>query len=158
MLAVVLVALFILVPIAELAVIIRVGGEIGVLPTVALLVLDSLLGSLLLRSQGRAAWRRFTDALATGRAPHQEILDGVLVVFGGALLLTPGFLTDVVGVLLLLPPTRAVARRILGRVAARRMIVGLTRRPGPRPEDVEGTAREAPEPSPAASDPHRLER
>ncbi len=171
--ALALVALFILVPIAELAVIIQVGGEIGVLPTVALLVLDSVLGSLLLRSQGRTVWRRFSDALARGRVPHREILDGVLVIFGGALLLTPGFLTDVLGLLLLVPATRAVARRVLVRAAGRRVIVGVAGGPGrrARPFDVDGTARApggttrpadvdgtAHEHSPSASDPHRLER
>jgi UPF0716 protein FxsA len=169
--ALALVALFILVPIAELAVIIQVGGEIGVLPTVALLVLDSVLGSLLLRSQGRTVWRRFSDALARGRVPHREILDGVLVIFGGALLLTPGFLTDVLGLLLLVPATRAVARRVLVRAAGRRVIVGVAGGRRARPFDVDGTARApggptrpadvdgtAHEHSPSASDPHRLER
>src|SRR5215212_10707235 len=101
-----LVILFILVPIAELAVIIQVGEQIGVWWTIAILVADSILGSLLMRSQGRAVWRRFNAALQSGRAPAREVADGVLVIFGGALLLTPGFLTDVVGLLFLLPPTR----------------------------------------------------
>src|SRR5215211_1006812 len=103
-----LVILFILVPIAELAVIIQVGQEIGVLPTVAILVADSILGSLLMRSQGRASWRRFNVALQSGRPPAREVLDGVLVIFGGALLLTPGFVTDIFGLALLIPPSRAV--------------------------------------------------
>src|SRR5215208_3921909 len=102
-----LVLVFIAVPIAELAVIIQVGEAIGVWWTIALLVADSVLGSLLMRSQGRAAWRRFNEALRSGRAPAREVADGVLVIFGGALLLTPGFLTDVFGLLFLLPPTRA---------------------------------------------------
>ena len=158
--ALALVAVFILVPIAELAVIIRVGGEIGVLPTVALLVLDSILGSLLLRSQGRSAWERFSAALAVGRIPHREILDGVLVIFGGALLLTPGFLTDVLGLLLLVPATRAIARRLLVRAAGRRVIVGLTAGPGyvdgtageAGPGYIDGTAREAGPPYGTARD------
>ena len=108
-----LLILFIIVPIAELAVIIQVGQQIGVLWTVAILVADSILGSMLMRSQGRAAWRRFNVALQSGRPPAREVLDGVLVIFGGALLLTPGFLTDVLGVLLLLPPTRAVVRGVV---------------------------------------------
>src|ERR671921_1803707 len=110
-----LVLLFIVVPIVELFVIIQVGEAIGVLPTIALLIADSILGSMLMRSQGRAAWRRFNAALAEGRIPHREVLDGVLVIFGGALLLTPGFLSDIFGVLLLLPPTRAVIRGVLVR-------------------------------------------
>src|SRR4051812_6771073 len=101
-----LLALFIVVPLAELYVILQVGDAIGVLPTIALLAADSVLGSILLRSQGRAVWRRFNEALAAGRMPHREVQDGVLVIFGGAFLITPGFITDVVGALLLLPPTR----------------------------------------------------
>ena len=99
-----LVLLFILVPIAELYVIIQIGGAIGILPTLALLVADALLGSFLLRQQGRAAWVRFNRALAENRLPHKEVFDGVLIVFGGALLLTPGFITDVFGLVLLIPP------------------------------------------------------
>src|SRR3954453_8935022 len=100
-----LVALFIIVPIAELAVIIQVGQQIGVLWTIAILIADSILGSMLMRSQGRAVWRRFNETLAAGRPPAREVLDGVLVIFGGALLLTPGFVTDIFGLLFLLPPT-----------------------------------------------------
>ena len=78
--------------------------------TIALLVADSILGSLLMRAQGRAAWRRFTVPLQAGRPPAREVADGVLVIFGGALLLTPGFITDVLGLFFLLPPTRALIR------------------------------------------------
>ena len=143
-----LVVLFIAVPIVELAVIIQVGQEIGVLPTVAILVADSILGSVLMRSQGRAAWRRFNEALAAGRPPAREVLDGVLVIFGGALLLTPGFVTDILGLLLLIPPTRAVFRGLLVRRLGARLVVGAAgrfprgpRRPGSA-FDVEGTATE----------------
>src|SRR5215210_2792931 len=136
-----LLILFILVPIAELAVIIQVGQQIGVLWTVAILVADYILGSLLMRSQGRAAWRRFNVALQSARPPAREVLDGVLVIFGGALLLTPGFLTDIFGLALLIPPSRAVVRRVLVRRFADRMIASATRRSGPAgPADVEGRA------------------
>src|ERR671929_304102 len=104
----ILVLLFILVPIAELAVIIQVGEAIGVWWTIALLIADSVLGSVLMRSQGRAAWRRLGEAMRAGRAPAREVMDGALVVFGGALLLTPGFISDIVGLVLLLPPSRAI--------------------------------------------------
>jgi len=117
-----LVFLFIAVPIVELYVILQVGQAIGLLPTIALLIADSILGSMLMRSQGRTAWRRFNAALAEGRPPAREVLDGVLVIFGGAFLLTPGFVTDVLGLLLLLPPTRAVIRRVLVRTLTRRVI------------------------------------
>src|SRR5215216_4918157 len=121
-----LVALFIAVPIAELALIIQVGQAIGVWWTIALLVADSVLGSILMRSQGRAAWRRFNQATAAGRVPAREVLDGVLVIFGGALLLTPGFISDILGLLLLLPPTRAIARGVLVRHFAHRMVASVT--------------------------------
>jgi UPF0716 protein FxsA len=119
----VLILLFIVVPIAELYVIIQVGQLIGALPTIGLLLADALLGSLLMRSQGRAAWRRFNQALSEGRVPAREVLDGALVIFGGAFLITPGFITDVIGVFLLLPPTRAVVRRVLVSVFSRRFVV-----------------------------------
>jgi len=144
-----LVVLFIAVPIAELAVIIQVGQAIGVWWTIAILVADSLLGSLLMRSQGRAVWRRFNAALQGGRAPAREVADGVLVIFGGALLLTPGFLSDIFGLLLLLPPTRAVIRRVFLRQAMRRITVSLAgaarmpRRDARRDDDLEGTATDA---------------
>src|SRR3954463_15646563 len=109
----VLVLLFIVVPIVELYVIIQVGQAIGAPLTIALLVLDSILGSMLMRSPGRAAWQRFQLALAEGRPPAREVLDGALVIFGGAFLLTPGFVTDILGAVLLLPPTRALVRRAL---------------------------------------------
>ncbi|HEU4657861.1 MAG TPA: FxsA family protein, partial [Capillimicrobium sp.] len=74
--------IFIVVPLLELYVIIQVGQEIGALPTIAILVADSIAGSLLLRSQGRATWRRFNEAVGAGRIPTREVLDGVLVIFG----------------------------------------------------------------------------
>jgi UPF0716 protein FxsA len=121
-----LVLIFIVVPIAEIYVIIQVGEAIGLLPTVALLLADAILGSMLLRHQGRAAWIRFNRALAEGRLPHKEVFDGVLVIMGGALLLTPGFLTDIVGLILLIPPTRALVRAVSGRFVRRRLALGGT--------------------------------
>ena len=138
----ILVLLFIVVPIAELALLIQVGQLIGVWWTILLLIADAMLGSWLLRTQSRAAWRRFNDALADGRVPHREVVDGVLVIFGGAFLITPGFLTDIVGVMLLLPPTRSVIRRFLVRRLGRRVAVGG----GRMDYDVEGSARDYDEP------------
>jgi UPF0716 protein FxsA len=142
-----LIVLFITVPLAELYVILQVaellgGGVGGALLTIGLLALDSLLGSLLLRSQGRAVWRRFNQALAEGRMPHREVVDGVLVIAGGALLLTPGFLSDIAGVLMLLPPTRAAIRRLVVRRLGARIVLGVTERATrPRSDfDVEGNA------------------
>src|SRR6478752_51786 len=107
---IVLVLLLIVVPIAEIALIIQVGQWIGVWWTIALLLADAVLGSLLLRSQGRAVWRRFAATVNEGRLPHREVVDGVLVSFGAALMLAPGFIADVIGALFLLPPTRALMR------------------------------------------------
>ena len=139
-----LVALFILVPIAELAVIIQVGQAIGVWWTILLLIVDSILGAMLMRSQGRAAWRRFNEAVGAARVPAREVADGVLVIFGGALLLTPGFLTDIIGLLFLLPPTRAAIRRIFLRQAMKRISISMVGVQVPnaarRSDDVEGTA------------------
>ena len=135
-----LVLLFIVVPIAELAVVIQVGQAIGVLWTIALLIADSILGAVLMRAQGRAAWRRFNEALQAGRVPAREVLDGALVMFGGLLLLTPGFITDILGLVLLIPPTRAIVRAVLGRRLTHRMVVSMSG-PRARPDDVvDGTA------------------
>ena len=157
-----LVLLFIVVPIIELYVIIEVGQAIGVVPTLAILVADALLGSLLLRQQGRQAWARFNRALDERRFPGKEVADGLMIAIGGTLLLTPGFVTDVFGLVLLIPPTRAVVRRAMQRIVGRRFRVvsgpaswgyGRVRREGAgapyggrpgagEPYDVEGTARE----------------
>jgi UPF0716 protein FxsA len=158
-----LLILFIAVPIAELWVIIEIGGAIGILPTLGLLIVDSVVGAALARSQSRAAWERFNRALAEGRLPGKEVFDGAMVILGGALLLTPGFITDVFGLVMLFPPTRAVLRGFLGRTVARRGSVafrvaqfGSARRPGgsakpgraPRDYDFEGSASEVTEPPP----------
>jgi UPF0716 protein FxsA len=142
-----LIAVFIVLPLLELYVILRVGDEIGWLWTILILAADSVLGSLLLRSQGRAVWRRFNEAVGVGRVPHREVVDGVLVIFGGALLITPGFVTDVVGLTLLVPPTRALVRRLTMRRLGRRVAVEVARPPGGREPpgghfDVDGTATE----------------
>jgi UPF0716 protein FxsA len=129
---------FIVVPLAELAVILAVGDFLGFVPTLVLLLVVSAAGAWLAKREGLAAWRRFQLAMAQGRIPTVEVADGAMVLLAGALLLTPGFLTDVVGILLLLPPTRAMARRLAPRLAARR----LRRRRG-RVVVVDGTARPA---------------
>jgi UPF0716 protein FxsA len=148
-----LIVLFIVVPIAELYVIIQVGQLIGLWPTLALLLADAVLGSLLLRHQGRGAWRRFNQALAERRFPGKEVVDGLLIVVGGTLLLTPGFLTDIFGLVLLIPPTRAIVRRLLRRFTIGRfLVVGMPGGGGPRSGptgagrnyDYEATAEEVP--------------
>lgn len=130
------VLLFIVLPILELYVIIQVGQAIGLVPTLALLVLDSFLGAALARSQGRAVWRRFNQALAEGRIPARETFDGAMVILGGALMISPGFVTDAFALLLLFPPTRAALRHMLTATLARRgRIVFTVGSFGPRPGD-----------------------
>lgn len=107
-----LVAALIVVPLIELWLIIQVGGLIGALPTIALLLACSLGGAWLVRREGRAAWRRVSTAVSAGKVPARETVDGALVVLGGALLLTPGFLTDACGLLLLTRPVRDLVRTI----------------------------------------------
>ena len=111
----VLVVLFLLVPLAELYVIIQVGQSIGALNTVGLLLLDSLVGGWLMKREGLAVFRRLQAQLEAGNVPGKELVDAFLILFGGALMLAPGFLTDLVGMALLLPPVRAVVRRVLAR-------------------------------------------
>ncbi len=164
-----LVILFIVVPIAELYVIIQVGEAIGVWPTLLLLLLDALLGSLLLRHQGRGAWRRFNEALAQRRFPGKEVADGLLIVVGGTLLLAPGFITDIFGLLLLIPPTRAIARTILKRFTIGRFtVIGMPGGAGPfgpgpgqrpsRDYDFDVTAEEMPTDSNGNGSGHQLPR
>ena len=148
-----LIVVFILLPLAELYVILKVGDLIGIVPTLLLLVADSMLGAWLLKSQGRAVWRRFVEAMQAGRIPGREAVDGGLVIFGGAFLITPGFITDVVGVLLLAPPTRSLFRRWLvrrgGRFLGVNVATGRRRRDGEPAAawDVDGTAHETDQPT-----------
>lgn len=109
----VLLLLFLVVPVLELWVILQVGQEIGPASTIVLLLAVSVAGAALLKREGLRAWSRFRSALAVGRIPAEEVVDGSLVLFAGALLLTPGFLTDVLGLVLIVPPTRAVVNRVL---------------------------------------------
>jgi UPF0716 protein FxsA len=152
---VLLLVAFIVVPIVELYVIIQVGGAIGLGPTVFLLLLDSLLGAFLLRHQGRAAWVSFNRAVAESRVPAKEVLDGVLVIFGAALLLTPGFITDIFGLVLLIPPTRAIVRTFLKWIGISRLSMGpkvalwgasrvnnRRGRPAPQPGEANGRRRQ----------------
>ena len=127
---------FLVIPIVEIYVLIQVGQVIGAWWTVVLLVADSLFGSWLLRREGVRAWRALQTALTEGRMPARELADAALIVFGGTLMITPGFVSDIVGLVAILPFTRPVARRMLTAVVARRLVVVRdTRRPGP-PDDV----------------------
>ena len=117
---------FFVVPLVELAVIIKVGAEIGVLNTVGLLILSSIVGGWLMKREGLGVIRRIQGSVAAGRVPGAELVDAFLILFGGALMLAPGFLTDLTGMALLLPPVRALVRRTLRRrFAARAGIIDV---------------------------------
>ena len=124
---VILALLFLVLPVAELYVIVQVSGQIGFWNTLGVMILVALAGSWLIRHQGAKAWRRFNEQIAMGQVPTREIADGVCIILAGALLITPGFLTDVVGLLLLFPPTRALLRGIIVRRAQRRQAEGGVR-------------------------------
>ncbi|WUI03206.1 FxsA family protein [Spirillospora sp. NBC_00431] len=121
MLPLLLVLAFLVLPVAEIYVIIQVGGAIGAWPTVGLLVAESLLGGWIVRREGRRAWRTLEETLRRGVMPERELADAALVMAGGVLLLTPGFVTDVFGFAFVLPFTRPLVRRVLSRYASRRM-------------------------------------
>jgi UPF0716 protein FxsA len=141
------VLVFVLWAAAELFVAIKVADAIGVLATVVLLVLSWPVGWWALRSRGRAAWRRLSASVSAGRSPGREVLDGALVLIGGLLLIVPGFISDVLGVLALLPPTRALLRRQLARNLQSRLVVRATQFTGAaRPYDVDSTASDIDQP------------
>lgn len=119
--------LFIGLPILEVFVLVKVGELIGVLPTIALLVVTAVLGTWLMRREGMKAWRALRDAFGSGKVPSRELSDAALVLAGGLLLTLPGFTTDVVGLVCLLPFTRALPRRLLTGLAERQVDrVGLS--------------------------------
>lgn len=119
-----LVLIFIVVPLLELAIIVQVGQLVGTGWTILALLAVSLAGAWLVRREGTRAWSRFRMALAEGRMPADEVLEGALVLFGGALLLTPGFATDALGLSLMVPPVRALVAATLRRRLGSRFVVG----------------------------------
>jgi UPF0716 protein FxsA len=109
----VLLLVFLILSIVELYVMVQVGSAIGVLPTVGLLLLFSVVGVVLVKHEGLGVWLRFRRQLERGVLPTNEIIDGFLILLGGALLIVPGFVTDFFGLLLLIPPTRVVVRNLI---------------------------------------------
>ena len=125
--------LFVVVPLLELFLLIQLGQVVGAWWTILILVADAALGSWLVKREGSRTWRALQDALAAHRMPATELADGALVLIGGTLLITPGFLSDLVGLFFILPFTRPAARRVLARVISRRLTVvvpSAARRPG----------------------------
>jgi UPF0716 protein FxsA len=128
-----LVVAFVVVPLVEIYVLIQVGQVIGPWWTILLLIADSLLGGWLIRHEGRRAWQALTVALNSGQMPAKELADGALILIGGTLMLSPGFVTDGLGILLILPLTRPFARRLLTQVVSKRLVAGRSDvRRGPR--------------------------
>jgi UPF0716 protein FxsA len=117
---------FVVVPIVEIYLLIQVGSVIGSLNTVALLVLVSIVGAWLVKHEGIGVWQRLQATLANGRMPGNELIDGLLILLGGALMLTPGFLTDIAGLVLILPPSRAMIRALVRKRFAGRLESGTT--------------------------------
>ena len=115
--------LFFGVPLLEIIVLIQVGQAIGPWWTILLLVVDSIFGAWLMRREGRKAFEALSEALRSGRMPARELADGMLILAGGLLMLAPGFITDVFGILLILPFTRPIGRRVLTRVVSTRLLV-----------------------------------
>ena len=116
----ILLALFIILPLVEIYLFIQIGGFIGALATVTCVVLTALLGVSLLRAQGFQTMAKFQEQIAMGELPAETMLEGVALLIGGALLLTPGFLTDALGLLCLLPFTRrAIIRGLLSGLSVR---------------------------------------
>lgn len=128
-----LVAAFVAVPLVEIWAILQVGKVVGPWWTIALLVLDSIIGTWIIRREGGRAWAALREAIGGGRMPARELADAALILVGGTLMLTPGFVTDAVGILLILPVTRPIARRMLTNVVERRLLAmpRNDRRPGP---------------------------
>lgn len=118
------VVVFVVVPLVELYVLIQVGSAIGALNTIALLLIMGALGGWLMKREGLSAIRRVQTQLQSGRVPTTEVVDGFLILFGGALMLTPGFLSDALGLALLVPPVRARVRKALARRLRARVVGG----------------------------------
>ena len=124
---------FVVVPLVEIYVLIQVGQVIRPWWTILLLVVDSVLGSWLIKREGVRAWGALTNAVSTGRVPGAELADGALILIGGTMMLTPGFVTDLVGVLLILPVTRPAFRKLLVAAVTRSVVRRATRPPGAPP-------------------------
>ena len=134
----VLALVFVVLPVVEIYVLIRIGQVIGAWWTVLLLLADGVFGSWLMKREGSRTWRALREALERGRMPARELADGALVLVGGTLLVTPGFVSDVAGLFLVLPFTRPLARAALTRFLTRRILAGSVgtdprarQRPGP---------------------------
>lgn len=134
---------FVLVPLVEIYVIIQVGQVIGAWWTILLLIADSVFGSWLVKREGRRAWQALQVALQEHRMPAKELADGMLILIGGILMLTPGFVLDIFGAVCILPFTRPVGRRLLSGFISRRLVnVAVAPFPGSAQGDPWGSGRD----------------
>lgn len=121
-----IIGLLIVVPVVEIAALVAVGQVIGLGWTVLLMLATSVLGGWLLKREGRRAWRVFHDDMRSGQAPGRHVIDGILVFAGGVLMLVPGFVSDIFGLLMIAPPTRGLFRGMVEHKAGRHFDPRLT--------------------------------
>lgn len=126
---------FLIVPFIEIYLLLQIGGIVGIFPTIALVVLTAIIGASLLRQQGMATWQRFQDNLQKGEIPAYEMVEGPILLVGGALLLTPGFFTDVIGFACLIPQTR---KKIAQYIIEKRMVQAGVSPQQPKPKAQPG--------------------
>ncbi|WP_110241450.1 FxsA family protein [Nocardioides gilvus] len=131
-----LVLVLVVLPLVELFVLVQVGQVIGAGWTILLLVLTGIAGGWLIRREGSKAWRALTQSLRAGQMPAKELADGALVILAGALMLSPGFVTDAFALLLILPGSRAVCRRLLTGLVASRVLATSPFGAAPQPRDA----------------------
>jgi len=132
---------FLIIPFVEIYLLLQIGGIVGVFPTIALVVLTAIIGAGLLRQQGLATWQRFQDNLAKGTLPAYEMVEGPILLVGGALLLTPGFFTDIIGFACLIPPVR---KKIAQYIIEKRLVqagVPPNQQSKAQPDVIEGEFR-----------------
>ena len=142
---------FVVVPLLEIFVLIQVGQVIGAWWTILLLIADSILGTWLIRREGGRAFAALRSALNSGQMPAKELADGALILIGGTLMLSPGFVTDLLGILLILPFTRPLARRALTGVVTRRLVGAGAAAYMPRPGANQPRNQQRPHPNPDGS-------
>lgn len=119
--------LLLVVPLVELVLLFRIGGWIGFFPTAGLLILTAILGSVLVKREGLSVWRRFQERLTRGELPGDQIVDGMIVLASGVMLISPGVITDVIGILGLIPLTRIPIRRLVLKRMAKGVSSGAVR-------------------------------
>jgi UPF0716 protein FxsA len=155
-----LLLLFIGIPVLELLIFLALGSKIGITSTLGIIIVTAFLGAYLTKSQGLKALSKYQTALAEGRLPHEEAIDGVLILIAGAVLLTPGFLTDAIGFSLLIPTCRDFFKAVIKAklkdrvtVAGEAMGAPPSSHSGPRVINIDAEVIDIPDPAPKSTDP-----